>query len=610
MFQLFLLFTCIVYSCVSGFNIKSSKIHGLITTRHNASPSSSFTTSLSSTTSGGFSKGISASTRVQNLKDICFKKEILNDLSTCEFALRLQFQSKSGKINIDIENLLAKLENNLDIIQLKKDNYNEDIFIELESRVHSMKSELSKLRDEVIIATSSTSSSSVKEEEEDINLIDQQNEDILKDIPSINIVVRDDGTVDWDEALASSREVARFGAELWERINGKEVEEGIPTINEIFGQAEAKNIQETESTKRLRMAVDQTTSNLNVLLDSQVSMKQRLWEARDNGLVISQDDLNSMRLLDTRSKDLQKLLTLTKLDLDVERICIYLQDDIESSVDPVDQRLLVAEVNLIERQLAAIVGNIQLSDRVDLLMKSVFEGEYDKIYDNSNTSNIAFTASVTPKAKIAPSSSALLSLIDDDELALVEGEVNDLKMRLGIDTNAGKAVDWGSLGVLIQENVAKIKEGLAFWSDGTKMLISDVQYAWKLLIKAAGGYTLKAREVNTVRRTGKDILTLFPFTIILVIPVSPVGHVLVFSFIQRFFPDFFPSCYTEKRLNLRKLYSEIEIKSGEQITGGLNSGSLSTTWNTDTNTEESDNVFDPQGLFSKLKLFGKSSTEE
>ena len=81
-----------------------------------------------------------------------------------------------------------------------------------------MKSELSKLRDEVIIATSSTSSSSVKEEEEDINLIDQQNEDILKDIPSINIVVRDDGTVDWDEALASSREVARFGAELWERI--------------------------------------------------------------------------------------------------------------------------------------------------------------------------------------------------------------------------------------------------------------------------------------------------------------------------------------------------------------------------------------------------------
>lgn len=30
---------------------------------------------------------------------------------------------------------------------------------------------------------------------------------------------------------------------------------------------------------------------------------------------------------------------------------------------------------------------------------------------------------------------------------------------------------------------------------------------------------------------------------------------------QRFFPDFFPSCYTEKRLNLGKLLSEIERKN-------------------------------------------------
>ena len=35
--------------------------------------------------------------------------------------------------------------------------------------------------------------------------------------------------------------------------------------------------------------------------------------------------------------------------------------------------------------------------------------------------------------------------------------------------------------------------------------------------------------------------------------------------LQRFFPDFFPSCYTEKRLNLRKLYSDIERKNDEDI---------------------------------------------
>ena len=88
--------------------------------------------------------------------------------------------------------------------------------------------------------------------------------------------------------------------------------------------------------------------------------------------------------------------------------------------------------------------------------------------------------------------------------------------------------------------------------------------------------------MNAARRTGRDLLTLIPFTIILLIPLSPVGHVLVFNFIQvclslfstnrnirlqRFFPDFFPSCYTEKRLNLLKLYSEIERKSEDELLG-------------------------------------------
>lgn len=75
------------------------------------------------------------------------------------------------------------------------------------------------------------------------------------------------------------------------------------------------------------------------------------------------------------------------------------------------------------------------------------------------------------------------------------------------------------------------------------------------------------REVNSLRRTGKDLLTLIPFTIILIIPLSPIGHVLVFSFIQKYFPDFFPTCYTEKRLNLKSLLAEIERKNLDDILG-------------------------------------------
>ena len=61
------------------------------------------------------------------------------------------------------------------------------------------------------------------------------------------------------------------------------------------------------------------------------------------------------------------------------------------------------------------------------------------------------------------------------------------------------------------------------------------------------------------------MITFIPVVIILIIPLSPVGHVLVFGAIQRFFPDFFPSCFTEQRQNLLQLYettefSEVTIK--------------------------------------------------
>jgi hypothetical protein len=64
--------------------------------------------------------------------------------------------------------------------------------------------------------------------------------------------------------------------------------------------------------------------------------------------------------------------------------------------------------------------------------------------------------------------------------------------------------------------------------------------------------------VFLVRRTFKDVITFIPFVIILLIPLSPIGHVLVFGAIQRFFPDFFPSCFTEQRQNLLQLYETAE----------------------------------------------------
>ena len=50
-----------------------------------------------------------------------------------------------------------------------------------------------------------------------------------------------------------------------------------------------------------------------------------------------------------------------------------------------------------------------------------------------------------------------------------------------------------------------------------------------------------------LKRTVLDVVTIVPFAIILIAPLTPVGHVLIFGFIQRYFPNLFPSQFTERR---------------------------------------------------------------
>ena len=84
--------------------------------------------------------------------------------------------------------------------------------------------------------------------------------------------------------------------------------------------------------------------------------------------------------------------------------------------------------------------------------------------------------------------------------------------------------------------------------------------AWNGTIWERGARCDPSFQVRTIRRTLKDILTFFPALIILIIPLTPFGHVLVFSFIQRFYPDFFPTAFSDRRQNLMKMYEEIERK--------------------------------------------------
>jgi hypothetical protein len=150
------------------------------------------------------------------------------------------------------------------------------------------------------------------------------------------------------------------------------------------------------------------------------------------------------------------------------------------------------------------------------------------------------------------------SAITDEELEALEASIGDLLLKLGLQTPEPEPLSWSRTRETWAVNADKAMEGLRFYGRGVQLIVQDVQLAGSMLVRAVlQGYTLRAREVKLLRRILKDLVTLVPFVIILIIPLSPLGHVLVFTFIQRFFPDFFPSAFTESRQQIMSMYSSI-----------------------------------------------------
>ena len=62
--------------------------------------------------------------------------------------------------------------------------------------------------------------------------------------------------------------------------------------------------------------------------------------------------------------------------------------------------------------------------------------------------------------------------------------MDDLQSRLGLATQASVTFDWGTPGVVAGGGLAKLREGVSFYGEGTKMLFSDLEYASVLIVKA------------------------------------------------------------------------------------------------------------------------------
>ncbi|CAI7814664.1 unnamed protein product [Closterium sp. NIES-54] len=132
---------------------------------------------------------------------------------------------------------------------------------------------------------------------------------------------------------------------------------------------------------------------------------------------------------------------------------------------------------------------------------------------------------------------------------LDEWEGSDVTSRAGEGERQEKSV--------IDQSLEHIREGGADAWRGTQLLSTDVAVAMKMLQRAALGQPLTDREAKVLKRTLTDVASVIPIGVLMLIPMTPVGHAAVLAAIQRYAPHLFPSSYNEDRLDAARRLEQV-----------------------------------------------------
>ncbi|KAL3690632.1 hypothetical protein R1sor_004283 [Riccia sorocarpa] len=314
---------------------------------------------------------------------------------------------------------------------------------------------------------------------------------------------------DDDSLQTRGQRTVQFFVETWRRLNGRPGSNVIEPITAVLPVP--TSIRPELEQKKLALILQVEA------LDKKLGEASRAREAklRQKNVLKRTTMASEIRTLDDEVNELRKILAVRTLQLEMLLIYMYLEEDVLQVTDDIrsdeDESLLVAEFGLLDAELASLRTAVDRNEAI---------------------------------------------LIQDEELEDLAADIPDLKNRLGIVEEA--SIPLGQrMQMSFSEGLVKVKEGAGFYWRGLRLLGGDLVYSSRLFWVAVTGTTLKPREVQTLRRTTRDIFTMVPFTIILIAPITPVGHVMVFSFLQRYFPGFFPSAFSLKRQEVMKRYELI-----------------------------------------------------
>ncbi|KAJ6330523.1 hypothetical protein OIU76_009169 [Salix suchowensis] len=117
---------------------------------------------------------------------------------------------------------------------------------------------------------------------------------------------------------------------------------------------------------------------------------------------------------------------------------------------------------------------------------------------------------------------------------------------------------------IIEKSLVKLKETSTDVLQGTQLLGIDAAAAMGFLKRILIGDELTEKERKVLLRTLTDLASVVPIGVLMLLPVTAVGHAAMLAAIQRYVPALIPSTYGPERLDLlRQLEKVKEMETSE-----------------------------------------------
>lgn len=288
------------------------------------------------------------------------------------------------------------------------------------------------------------------------------------------LYVRDDGTVDWEGTLQDRAALRQFGGAVWARINGQ-IPDELPDEEDDSVGASKTGSQSHGGKTAVTAKIEETPAIRNAREELTRLQEELKRETRAHKKLLSSGILEGQAVANVR---------LASLDPELRNKIRLSAEELHLKEKEVSYQSLVYDLERIYTYLSTELGNpstkgyVPLQDRLNVAEYGLLEGQVENCSRELNEKGS----------------------LDADILAVITEQMTDFKRRLGVDYYVtGLTYDKEAIQIWLSDILRKTKDGLMFYVKGCKLFWNDLVYCSSLIARAAQGYTLKPREVRTLR---------------------------------------------------------------------------------------------------------------